>query len=70
MLTVVEQLDELGQAIVNIAAIVPKGMVVFVPSYDFLNQAQTRWQKSGMIKRLAAKKEVRLSRAGVSTFQH
>ncbi|CDR46824.1 RHTO0S13e02278g1_1 [Rhodotorula toruloides] len=50
-------LDELGQAIVNIAAIVPKGMVVFVPSYDFLNQAQTRWQKSGMIKRLAAKKE-------------
>ncbi|BGP24533.1 CHL1 helicase [Rhodotorula toruloides] len=50
-------LDELGQAIVNIAAVVSKGMVVFVPSYDFLNQAQTRWQTSGLIKRLATKKE-------------
>ncbi|TNY22679.1 helicase C-terminal domain-containing protein [Rhodotorula diobovata] len=49
-------LDELGQAIVNIAAVVPKGVVVFVPSYDFLHHAQARWEKSGMIKRLGAKK--------------
>ncbi|GAA5891317.1 hypothetical protein JCM5296_006897 [Sporobolomyces johnsonii] len=48
--------DELGQSIVNIANVVPKGMVVFVPSYDFLHQVQTRWEKSGMIKRLSAKK--------------
>lgn len=65
-----QQLDELGQAIVNIAAIVPKGMVVFVPSYDFLNQVQARWQKSGMIKRLAVKKEVRSSRPHAPTFRH
>ncbi|GAA5901538.1 hypothetical protein JCM6882_006307 [Rhodosporidiobolus microsporus] len=50
-------LDELGQAIVSIATVVPKGMVVFVPSYDFLFQVQARWEKSGMIKRLAAKKQ-------------
>ncbi|KPV75443.1 uncharacterized protein RHOBADRAFT_14367 [Rhodotorula graminis WP1] len=50
-------LDELGQAIVNISAVVPKGVVVFVPSYDFLHHAQARWEKSGMIKRLSAKKQ-------------
>ncbi|GAA5845996.1 hypothetical protein JCM9279_004750 [Rhodotorula babjevae] len=49
-------LDELGQAIVNISAVVPKGVVVFVPSYDFLHHAQARWEKTGMIKRLGAKK--------------
>ncbi|GAA6048272.1 hypothetical protein JCM3770_006514 [Rhodotorula araucariae] len=49
-------LDELGQAIVNIATIVPKGVVVFVPSYDFLHHAQARWEKSGMIQRLSTKK--------------
>ncbi|CEQ40378.1 SPOSA6832_02011 [Sporobolomyces salmonicolor] len=52
----VPQLDELGQSIVNIANVVPKGMVVFVPSYDFLHQVQARWEKSGMIKRLSTKK--------------
>ncbi|GAA6027355.1 hypothetical protein JCM8097_002622 [Rhodosporidiobolus ruineniae] len=50
-------LDELGQAIVSIATVVPKGVVVFVPSYDFLHQAQARWEHSGMIKRLTAKKQ-------------
>ena len=39
---------------------VPKGIVVFVPSYDFLAQVQTRWDKSGLLKRLTAKKKVRV----------
>ncbi|KAK4049090.1 ATP-dependent DNA helicase chl1 [Microbotryomycetes sp. JL221] len=51
-------LDELGQTIVNIVQLVPKGVVVFVPSYDFLNSINARWVKSGVIKRLAAKKQV------------
>ncbi|GAA5984350.1 hypothetical protein JCM11641_006192 [Rhodosporidiobolus odoratus] len=50
-------LDELGQAIVSIATVVPKGVVVFVPSYDFLGAVQARWSVSGMIKRLSAKKQ-------------
>lgn len=53
-------MDELGQALINIAALTPKGMVVFVPSYDFLDQIQSRWEKTGARQRLAAKKEVRL----------
>lgn len=34
-------------------------MVVFVPSYDFLNLVQARWERTGMIKRLGQKKKVR-----------
>lgn len=56
------QIDDLGQAIVNIAQIVPNGVVVFVPSYDFLNQVQARWEKAGLLKRLVQKKKVRSSR--------
>ncbi|TKA54307.1 hypothetical protein B0A53_03400 [Rhodotorula sp. CCFEE 5036] len=53
-----DEMDELGQALINIAALTPKGMVVFVPSYDFLDQIQSRWEKTGARQRLAAKKEV------------
>ncbi|GAA5916746.1 DNA helicase [Sporobolomyces salmoneus] len=49
-------LDELGNAIVNIATVTPKGIVVFFPSYEFLFQVQARWSKTGMISRLTTKK--------------
>ncbi|GAA5928913.1 DNA helicase [Sporobolomyces koalae] len=49
-------LDELGSAIVSIAAITPKGIVVFFPSYEFLYQVQARWAKNGTISRLTKKK--------------
>ncbi|GAA5960705.1 hypothetical protein JCM3765_007297 [Sporobolomyces pararoseus] len=49
-------LDELGSAIVNIASITPKGIVVFFPSYEFLFQVQARWNKTGVITRLSGKK--------------
>lgn len=59
MLTSFAKMDELGHALVNLAALTPKGMVVFVPSYDFLDQVQTRWEQNGVQQRLSAKKEVR-----------
>ncbi|GAA5887482.1 hypothetical protein JCM16303_003432 [Sporobolomyces ruberrimus] len=49
-------LDELGSAIVNIATVTPKGIVVFFPSYDFLFQVQARWTKTGVVPRLSNKK--------------
>ncbi|KAJ7855956.1 helicase C-terminal domain-containing protein [Mycena olivaceomarginata] len=36
---------ELGQILQNFAALVPRGMIVFFPSYHFLNTAKTVWQK-------------------------
>jgi chromosome transmission fidelity protein 1 len=45
--------------VLNIATVVPFGLVVFFPSYAFLDQARQVWQASGMIeKRLGARKKV------------
>ncbi|KAK7691295.1 hypothetical protein QCA50_004689 [Cerrena zonata] len=42
-------LAELGQIILNFGNVVPNGMVVFVPSYSFLNMLTTAWETSGML---------------------
>ncbi|KAF7297812.1 Chl1 helicase [Mycena kentingensis (nom. inval.)] len=49
---------ELGQVLLNFTALVPKGMVVFFPSYSFLNTAKALWQKNGTIARFEGKKKV------------
>jgi len=38
---------ELGNAIVNFARIVPKGLLVFFPSYSVMDQCLTAWKRSG-----------------------
>ncbi|KAK4697690.1 chromosome transmission fidelity protein 1, partial [Phenoliferia sp. Uapishka_3] len=49
--------DEVGIAIMNICAVIPKGVVVFLPSYAFLDQLQGRWEKTGLLEKLAKKKK-------------
>ncbi|KAJ6584730.1 helicase C-terminal domain-containing protein [Mycena capillaripes] len=49
---------ELGQILLNFAALVPRGMIVFFPSYHFLNTAKAVWQKSGALARFEGKKKV------------
>ncbi|SCV71178.1 BQ2448_2766 [Microbotryum intermedium] len=51
-------LDELGQSIANLTNVIPHGIVVFVPSYDFLFQVQARWEKTNVITRLGQRKKV------------
>ena len=51
------QISELGQIILNLVNIVPAGMVVFLPSYSFLNAVTAEWKKSGLITKLDAKKK-------------
>ncbi|KAJ7695957.1 helicase C-terminal domain-containing protein [Mycena rosella] len=51
-------IGELGQILQNFAALVPRGMIVFFPSYRFLNTAKDAWQKSGVLARLEGKKKV------------
>jgi chromosome transmission fidelity protein 1 len=38
-----EMMDELGRAMLNICTIVPDGVVVFFPSYSFLETVTKRW---------------------------
>lgn len=51
-------IDELGQILFNFSSVTPKGMVVFFPSYNFLNTAKAAWTKSGVLGRLENKKKV------------
>uniref|UniRef100_UPI00359026F4 ATP-dependent DNA helicase DDX11 n=1 Tax=Myxine glutinosa TaxID=7769 RepID=UPI00359026F4 len=53
-----ELMDEAGRAIVNISTVVPGGLVCFFPSYNYLRQMHARWQSSGLLDRLAARKTV------------
>lgn len=55
------QLGELGAVIASVLGLVPDGVVVFLPSYAFLERVKTVWTASGVLDRLAAKKQVRWS---------
>lgn len=39
-----EMLDELGRALLNLVAVIPDGVVVFFPSYKYLETAIERWR--------------------------
>ncbi|KAL7410162.1 helicase C-terminal domain-containing protein [Mrakia frigida] len=51
-------LDELGSVISNACNLVPDGIVVFLPSYAFLEKVKTSWEKSGLLGKLALKKKL------------
>ena len=51
-------INEAGNTIINYANIIPGGIVVFFPSYSFLNEAVGRWRDSQIISRLSRKKQV------------
>ena len=42
----------------NFMSIVPAGMIVFFPSYKFLNTAKAMWIKTGTLDKFALKKPV------------
>ncbi len=52
------QLNELGAMITSVVGLVPDGVVVFLPSYAFLDEVKTAWTKSGLLERLNQKKQV------------
>ncbi|KAK0201976.1 helicase C-terminal domain-containing protein [Desarmillaria ectypa] len=51
-------IGELGQIILNLTNIVPGGMIVFFPSYRFLNTSKDTWKTGGVIEKFNAKKKV------------
>ncbi|XP_068203428.1 ATP-dependent DNA helicase DDX11 isoform X2 [Palaemon carinicauda] len=51
-------LDELGRVLVNLCAIVPGGIVCFLPSYDYEQKVFDYFVKAGVIDRLSGKKKV------------
>lgn len=56
----VPQLNELGAVIQSVVGLVPDGVVVFLPSYAFLDKVKKLWTQSGLLAKLDDKKQVRL----------
>ena len=46
--------------IASVIGLVPDGVVVFLPSYAFLKRVKTAWKASGLLDRLANKKQASL----------
>jgi chromosome transmission fidelity protein 1 len=53
------QIIELGLVLSNLVNLVPHGLVIFFPSYAFLNSVKATFLKSGLLDKLNLKKKVR-----------
>ncbi|XP_015179971.1 PREDICTED: probable ATP-dependent RNA helicase DDX11 [Polistes dominula] len=51
-------LDELGRMLVNFCNIIPAGIVIFLPSYDYENIVYEHLYKSGVITKIRLKKQI------------
>lgn len=51
-------MTELGQILTNLVTLVPDGLVVFLPSYSFLNALRAKWKETGTLERWGQKKTV------------
>ncbi|SPO05517.1 related to CHL1 - protein of the DEAH box family [Cephalotrichum gorgonifer] len=62
-----DMISQLGLALVNICSVVPDGVVVFLPSYGYLDEVVRAWQASPVWDRLSSKKVLfRESKGGSS----
>lgn len=53
-----DMIDELGRAVLNLCNVVPKGFVVFLPSYNYESQVFQRWRSTGLLSQIGNKKSV------------
>jgi len=51
-------LDELGRLLVNVCSVVPAGIVVFFPSYEYENRVYQHLGSKEILTKLEAKKKV------------
>lgn len=49
---------ELGQTLLNFVNVIPAGVVVFFPSYNFLRSAKAAWERAGTLQKFSIKREV------------
>ncbi len=53
----VATMDEAGRLLANLASVVPQGLVAFAPSFAYCEQLLQRWEASGLLQQLGAKKK-------------
>lgn len=54
----VQMLKELGQVVFNAATIIPDGLVIFFPSYHYLNEVWEFWNNNNYISKIENKKKI------------
>lgn len=50
------QMEELGRLLFNLCLVVPEGLVVFLPSFDYEQQLYSAWKCTGILEKLQKKK--------------
>ncbi|XP_024543669.1 ATP-dependent DNA helicase DDX11 [Selaginella moellendorffii] len=53
-----QMIEELGRLLINISVIVPEGIVVFFPSFEYESQVHKCWDKSGILSSILKKKNI------------
>ena len=53
-------MNELGRVVYNVCNIVPGGVVVFFPSYEYERVVYKHWEQGGFLQKISAKKKVKL----------
>lgn len=61
-------INSLGSTVLNVARIVPDGLLVFFPSYPMLNQCVNSWQCSGVWADISRFKPIFIEPRGKSNF--
>ena len=51
-------IDELGRSVLNLCSVVPKGFVVFLPSYKYESLIFQRWRTTGLLTQLEKKRSL------------
>ncbi|KAL5697514.1 RNA helicase [Ranunculus cassubicifolius] len=51
-------IEELGRLLCNLVVVVPEGIVVFFPSYEYEKHVYDAWKSSGILQRITKKKRV------------
>lgn len=53
-----ETIRELGNLLINVARVIPGGVVCFFPSYEYEKVVSEKWKLSGLLEKLAARKPI------------
>ncbi|XP_020225590.1 ATP-dependent DNA helicase DDX11 [Cajanus cajan] len=53
-----DMMRELGLLLCNLVTVVPEGIVVFFPSFDYENRVYENWESSGILERISKRKRV------------
>ncbi|CAL5210710.1 unnamed protein product [Lathyrus oleraceus] len=53
-----DMMRELGLLLCNLITVVPQGIVVFFPSFDYESRVYENWESSGILERITKKKRV------------